>query len=67
MNVRIIRRKILRDESFGRVVEMLRPVVQINKSGAWVTVKEFLNYFKDEAEEEAQKLYNSLIKKEQNG
>ena len=63
MNVRIIRRKIFRDESFGRVVEMLRPVVQVKISGVWVTVKEFLNYFKDEAEEEAKKLYNRLKSK----
>lgn len=66
MNVRIINKELIKDE-FSRLIKITRPVVQIKKSGVWVTVKEFLNYFKEEAEEEAQKLYNSLIKKEQNG
>ena len=66
MNVRIINKELIRDE-FLRLIKITRPVVQIKKSGVWVTVKEFLNYFKEEAEEEAQKLYNSLIKKEQDG
>jgi hypothetical protein len=66
MNVRIINKELIKDES-SRLVKIIRPVVQINKSGVWVTVKEFFNYFKEEAEYEAKKLYESLIKKEQNG
>ena len=66
MNVRIINKELIKDE-FSRLVKITRPIVQIKKSGVWVTVKEFLNYFKEEAKEEAKKLYNSLIKKEQNG
>ena len=65
MNVRIINKEIIKDE-FSRLIKMTRPVVQINKSGVWVTVKEFLNYFKDEAEEEARRLYN-LLKNSQDG
>ena len=66
MNVRIINKEIIRDE-FSRLIKMTRPAVQVWKSGAWVTVKEFFNYFKEEAEYEAKKFYESLIKKEQNG
>lgn len=66
MNVRIINKEIIKDD-FSKLIKMTRPVVQIKKSGVWVTVKEFFNYFKDEAEYEAKKLYESLIKKEQNG
>ena len=66
MNVRIINKELIRDE-FSRLIKITRPVVQINKSGVWITVKEFFNYFNDEAESEAKKLYESLIKKEQNG
>ena len=66
MNVRIINKELIKDE-FSRLIKITRPVVQIKKSGVWVTVKEFFNYFKDEAESEAKKLYESLIKKEQNG
>lgn len=66
MNVRIINKELIRDV-FSRLIKITRPVVQINKSGVWITVKEFFNYFKDEAESEAKKLYESLIKKEQNG
>ena len=66
MNVRIINKEIIKDD-FSKLIKMTRPVVQIKKSGVWVTVKEFLNYFKDEAERDAKKFYESLIKKEQNG
>jgi hypothetical protein len=66
MNVRIINKELIKDES-SRLIKIIRPVVQIKKSGVWTTVKEFFNYFKDEAEYEAKKLYESLIKKEQNG
>lgn len=66
MNVRIINKELIRDE-FSRLVKITRPIVQIKKAEVWVTVKEFFNYFKDEAESEAKKLYESLIKKEQNG
>ena len=66
MNVRIINKELIRDE-FSRLIKITRPVVQINKSGVWITVGEFFNYFKEEAESEAKKLYESLIKKEQNG
>ena len=63
MNVRIINKELIRDE-FSRLIKITRPVVQINKSGVWVTVEEFFNYFKEEAERDAKKLYESLIKKE---
>lgn len=66
MNVRIINREIIKDD-FSKLIKITRPVVQIKKSGVWVTVKEFLNYFKEEAERDAKRLYESLIKKEQNG
>lgn len=64
MNVRIINKELIRDE-FSRLVKITRPIVQIKKAGVWVTVKEFFNYFKEEAESEAKQLYESLIKKEQ--
>ena len=63
MEVRIINKELIRDEVY-RLVRIIRPVVQIKKCGVWVTAKEFLNYFKDEAEKEAKKLYDSLINKE---
>lgn len=63
MNVRIINKEIIKDD-FSKLIKMTRPVVQIKKSGVWVTVKEFLNYFKDEAERDAKKFYESLINKE---
>lgn len=66
MNVRIINKEIIKDD-FSKLIKITRPVVQIKKSGVWVTVKECLNYFKEEAEYEAKRLYDSLIKKEQNG
>ena len=66
MNVRIINKELIRDE-FSRLIKITRPIVQIKKAEVWVTVKEFFNYFKDEAESEAKKFYESLIKKEQNG
>lgn len=64
MNVRIINKEIIKDD-FSKLVKITRPIVQIKKSGVWVTVKECFNYFKEEAEFEAKRLYNSLIKKEQ--
>ena len=68
MNVRIIYKEYIKEEA-SKFFRMIRPVVQTRTkvTEAWVTVKEFLNYYKDEAEKEAQKLYNSLIKKEQHG
>ena len=66
MNVRIINKELIKDE-FSRLIKITRPVVQIKKSGVWVTVREFFNYFKEEAESEAKQLYELLIKKEQNG
>ena len=63
MNVRIINKEIIKDD-FSKLIKITRPVVQIKKSGVWVTVKEFLNYFKDEAERDAKKFYESLINKE---
>lgn len=63
MKVRIIKKIFFRDDSFGRLIKIIRPVVQIRKFGIWVTTKEFLNYFKEEAEYEAKKLYESLTKK----
>ena len=63
MNVRIINKEIIKDD-FSKLIKITRPIVQIKKFGVWVTVKEFLNYFKDEAERDAKKFYESLIKKE---
>ena len=63
MNVRIINKEIIKDD-FSKLIKITRPVVQIKKSEVWVTVKEFLNYFKDEAERDAKKFYESLINKE---
>ena len=64
MNVRIINKELIRDD-FSKLIRIIRPVVQIKKFGVWVTVKEFFNYFKDEAEYEARKLYESLTKKKE--
>lgn len=65
--IRIIYKTFYRDdtttETIPVITKVIRPIIQVKFLWFWITIKEFLHYNKDIAEEQAAKLYNCLLDK----
>ena len=50
-------------EDYPVITKVERPVVQVKILWFWFTIKEFVHYFRIDAEEQAKKLYECLTNK----